>query len=258
MKKVGLVFIGTSKYADFFPRWKKSIDDNFLNDCEKTIYAFTDRQEEYFKGSNIFPIKVTNCVWPQATLFRYKWINAVMSTNKTDHLDYMFYIDSDLFAQTNITLDEIICEGKPLTGVHHPGNFMNPKWETFESNENSTACVKRPVSQYGDSPVYHQGCFWGGEQKAVKEMVATLEERIDDDYSRGIMACWYDESHMNKYFLENMSLVNTVPWNYAFPENGPWKELYSDVEIKMLHADKSDAEYPRPPAAAYKVQPKEK
>lgn len=256
MKKVGLVFIGTGKYADFFPRWKQCVDDNFLSDCEKTIFAFTDVEKDFFKAPDVLPVKVDNCIWPQATLFRYKWLNYVINAGATDNLDYIFYIDSDLFPQSKITLEDITCEGKPLTGVHHPGNFMDPNWETFETNPECAAFVSKPIDQYGENAVYHQGCFWGGEQSAIKKMASTLDQRIDSDLGKGIMACWYDESHMNRYFLENLSLVNTVSWNYAFPENGPWKDLYSDVEVKMLHADKSDKEYPRPPSSAYKLESK--
>ena len=48
MKKVAIAFIGTGKYADFFPKWKIAVDKYFLNNCEKTIFAFTDKIEEEY------------------------------------------------------------------------------------------------------------------------------------------------------------------------------------------------------------------
>ena len=250
-KKVAVVFIGTSKYAEFFQRWKHAVDDHFLNDCEKRIFVFSDRDHPTFACPDVIHAKVPECVWPEATLHRYKFVNAAVQHGLLNEYDYLFYIDADLYALTDITLDEVISPGKSLTGVHHPGNATNPRWETFERRPESTACVGDLPAQLGSKAIYHQGCFWGGEINAVKKMVDTLDKRIDDDASRGLHAIWYDESQMNKYFLENIDDVHTVHWSFAYPEVGQEtfaSYLGEDERVRMIHASKSDVDYPRYPS----------
>tara|TARA_Y100000034_G_scaffold136751_1_gene215437 strand:+ start:1220 stop:1990 length:771 start_codon:yes stop_codon:yes gene_type:complete len=245
--KAAIIFIGTSKYADFFPRWKHSVDNHFLVDCEKTIFAFSDQKEkEYFFADGVVGVEVPFVEWPQATLYRYKFLTSISSL--LSDFDYVFYLDADLYALVDIQISDIIKDDKSLVGVQHPGNAQNPGWHTLETNEQSRACVPHQLGHYGPHAVYHQGCFWGGSKDAVIEMAKTLNERIDDDLSRNVMAIWYDESHMNKYFLENLIEVNTVPFSYAFPEQGTWAKMYPGVEIKMIHAEKSASDYPRYPA----------
>lgn len=253
--KVAVVFIGTGKYVDFYPRWKFAVDNYFLNECDKTVIAFSDTKHKDFEQDNTIFAQVPPCVWPQATLYRYKFVKALLDTGIIDDVDYLFYIDADLYALENITLDEVTSLDKPLTGVHHPGNFTNPGWETFERRPASTAAVGDLPTKLGKKAIYHQGCFWGGKLESVRKMVTTLDNRITEDESNGIHAIWYDESQMNKYFLENIEDVYTTPWNFAFPEAGDGTDenfydqfLKPDEAIKMIHANKSDSEYPRYPS----------
>ena len=250
--KIAIAFIGTGKYADFFPRWKEAVDAYFLNDCQKTIYAFSDQVDKpYFNSPDVRLAGIPSVVWPEATLYRYKFLDIVMNaadSNFLEEFEYVFYIDSDLYAVDDIRFNDIIKPEKALVGVHHPGNARDPNWDTLERRNISLAYVDRPLQAFGPAAVYHQGCLWGGTCEAVGKMAKVLNERIDDDYKRKVMAVWYDESHMNRYFLENLEDVNTLPFFYAFPEDEGWSKAYPDVKIKMLHASKPDAEYPRYPS----------
>lgn len=246
---VAIIFIGTNKYADFFPKWKESVDKYFLNDCEKTILAFSDEEKDYFLKDDVLLLKIPPVSWPLATLLRYKFVNTFLKTRaEAGAFDYVFYLDSDLFPYSNVILKDIVDETKGLTGVHHPGNHQNPLWHTLESNESSNAFVANGLVAFGSEAVYHQGCLWGGTLKSVSEMVSILDDRIDDDLSRNVMAVWYDESHMNWYFLNHLDEVNTLPFNFAFPGGAGWSKDYPHVDIKLLHIDKNDDEYPRPPS----------
>ena len=251
MKKVAIAFIGTGKYADFFPKWKLAVDKHFLNNCEKTIFVFTDKvEEEYFHHDNIELVKVPSYVWPEASLYRFKFLDVVIKDLYPDfcqNYDYLFYIDSDLNPVNDIKLNEIIVPGKKMVGVQHPGNAQNPGWHTLETRQESSAYVDVHAWSMVNY-VYHQGCFWGGESATIAEMVSTLSSRIKDDASRDIAAVWIDESHMNAYFFENMHDVNTLSFSYAFPEEGDWGTRYPDIEVKMLHLTKCKIEYPSYPS----------
>ena len=106
---------------------------------------------------------------------------------------------------------------------------------TFETNPKSEAYVKEPTPKN-----YYQGCLWGGQIKNVIPMMKTLKERVDKDYENDIIAVWHDESHLNKYLIENSSMVHTYGPEYAYPE------LFKDqctFNPKIVHLAKDNSEY---------------
>ena len=237
-KKIALAFIGTGKYIDFLEDWKNSVDSYFMNDCEKTIFVFSDSDP---KDDSVVYTKVPEWIWPEASMYRFKMMLKVKEELKKH--DYIFYIDSDLFAQQEIHSSEIIDENTSLVGVHHPGNFVNRDWYTWEDNKNSLAYIPGKLSDYGERAVYFQGCFWGGKSEDVLGLCENLDAAIDDDISRGIMAKWIDESHLNKYFLDRIENVKIMPFNYAFPEQKQYRHLSISYPMKFMHIEKSHEEY---------------
>ncbi|MAG24408.1 hypothetical protein CMI47_02415 [Candidatus Pacearchaeota archaeon] len=240
--KVAIIFIGTSKYADFFPEWKRCVDKHFLKECDKTIIAITDRvDEEYFHLEDVYCGKVAHMEWPFITVLRFRFINEIPGLKQ---FDYVFFLDADLFPSNDILLSEIISPDKKLVGVQHPGNFLDSTWNTLDRTPGSTACVSGDITSYGTT-FYHQGCLWGGTGKAVSEMVLKLAKNVDADLKNNIMAIWHDESHMNKYFLENIADVHTLHSGFAYPEHGNWAVIEDNLEIKMVHKEKSHEDFPR-------------
>lgn len=237
--KTAIIFIGTNRYIGFFEGYKSAIDLHFLPTHEKTFFAFTDQPEhELLKHDNVVVTEIEHESWPYVTLHRFKYMMMVKEELKS--FDNIFFVDADLWPCSEITDKHILDHGKPLVGVQHPGFFG--KTGTFETNTSSRANI---FDGYYDLSHYRQGCFWGGEATAVLKMVETLNERIDLDLQDEIVAIWHDESHLNKYMLQNNNNVFTLHPGFAQPQDDGYENIREMFPTMMVHLKKDLKEFPR-------------
>tara|TARA_B100000700_G_C15053412_1_gene861528 strand:- start:702 stop:1427 length:726 start_codon:yes stop_codon:yes gene_type:complete len=235
--KICVIFIGTNKYSDFFPGYYAAVKRYFLPDFEKTFYVFTDLpKKEYYDKEDVVITEIEHVGWPWITLHRFKFMN--YQKDNLAKFDYVFFLDADLWPCSNIG-EEIIAHGKPYIGVHHPG-FIG-KIGTFETNPMSRANI---FDKKYDLSIYRQGCFWGGKAEYITKMCAELNKRVDSDTENNVVAIWHDESHMNKYFLENNDNVYTLHPGFATPQNG-YEYIKQNYKTMMVHLHKDIKEFPR-------------
>ena len=236
--KLGIVFIGTNKYADFFKLYYPACEKNLMPEVEKKYFVFTDRPEaDFFQKDRVTTLKIEHVGWPYITLLRFKFISQIV--DKLDEMDYCLFIDADLIPQSLIKLEDVFSNDKSLVGVMHPG-FIG-QIGPFETNINSTAGV---LNEKLDLSIYCQGCLWGGKTKPFIKMVKELTDRVDRDLENNIIAAWHDESHMNRYFAERRENVNVLHSGYAQPEVG-YDHIKLQHETKMIHLHKDMKDYPR-------------
>ena len=234
--KVAITFIGTNKYLDFLPRYYENIKEYFLPNTEKIFLVFTDGDGDFPDDVKVF--EQEHLEWPYITLKRFEIINKAREEIKD--CDYLVFIDADALVVDKITEEEFITD-KPLFGVHHPCHFlkMQPHDKlpgAFETNVKSRA----HVTESDDTTMYWQGCLWGGKIPEVCAMIDELMERTNLDLKDGIVAKWHDESHINKYFIENKDKVHTLGPQYAFPE------VFADhchFSPKIVHLAKDNSKY---------------
>ena len=107
----------------------------------------------------------------------------------------------------------------------------------FERNEKSLAYV-----DYDDQPddIYVQGCIWGGKVPKVLDMIDELRDRINKDLQNNIIAVVRDESHLNKYRLENIDNFNIIPPSYAKPGDYHPDQFLFDAKIIHSPSDKKE------------------
>ena len=236
--KVAISFLGTGKYLDFLPKYYQNIEEYFLPNTKKTILAFTDGElDETPKNIKVFPQEHLD--WPYITLKRFEIINKARKII-ADH-DWFIFIDGDALVVDRIEEEDFFTD-KPLFGVHHPCHYLkmpphNQYPGAYEITENCNAAIDLDKYQ---PKVYYQGCFWGGKTPEVCAMIDELEYRVGDDLKRNVIALWHDESHLNKYFIENPNLVHTYGPEYAFPE--VFKNECT-FEPKIVHLAKDNSEY---------------
>jgi len=205
VKKVGLLIISTNKYVSFLKPLIESADSYFLPNQEVTYFIFTDQDININSNRNIVKTHVEHKEWPWMTLGRYK-----IFSNNSDFLskmDYLYYCDVDMLF-VNTVGDEILSE---RVATQHPGYYGLRG--TPETNTESLACV-----YYNENMQYFAGGFNGGTSFEYLKMSNKISENIDIDYSKNIIAVWHDESHMNRYFIDNNPTLVLSP-SYCYGEN---------------------------------------
>lgn len=235
--KVAIAFIGTSKYLNFLPKYYEKIKENFLPNTKKTFLVFTDGEGDFPEDIKVYPQEHLD--WPYITLTRFEILNR--AREEIIKHDWLVFLDADTLVVDKV-LEKDFFSDKPLFGVWHPCHTLKmPPHDklpgSFETNLSSLAYVdtEKEVPE-----VYYQGCLWGGKIPEVLDMIDELETRINKDLQNDIIAIWHDESHLNKYFIENKDKVNILGPEYAYPE------IFSrscNFHAKIIHLAKDNSKY---------------
>lgn len=235
--KVAICFIGTGKYLNFLPKYYENIHEYFLPGTEKTFLVFTDGEGDFPEDVKVYA--QNHLEWPYITLKRFETIQK--ARKEIEKNDWFVFIDADALVVDRITTEEFFDQTKSFFGVHHPCHFLKmPPHDrfpgAFETNKVSNASVK----ESDDLSVYYQGCLWGGKVPDIIELIDELAKRTNEDLEKNVIAVWHDESHLNKFFVENKEKVHTLGSEYAYPEIF---SDYCDFEPKIVHLAKDNSKY---------------
>jgi len=235
--KVSICFIGTGKYLNFLPKYYENIHEYFLPNSEKEFLVFTDGDGDYPEDITAYPHE--HIEWPYITLKRFGIIKKAQE--QILNTDWFVFIDADALVVDTITEEEFFDDSKDYFGVHHPCHFLNmpphnQKFGAFETNKNSTAAI----SEDDDLSIYFQGCLWGGKSSKIMTLIDELDRRVNVDLENDVIAQWHDESHLNKFLIENIETVNVLGPQFAYPE---MFGDYCDFDPKIVHLSKNNSKY---------------
>lgn len=220
--KIGLLLISTGKYDRFVGPLLESARKYFLTNHDVTYFLFTD-SDKFNNQENVVIISKKHEPFPAPTLKRYETFH-----NYRDALikmDYLFYCDVDMLFVDSVG-DEILSE---RVGTIHPG-YVGQRG-TPETRQESLAYISPEREMF-----YYAGGFNGGTSKNFLDMCEELDKNIKKDLDNGIIAIWHDESHMNKYFVDNPPTKSLSP-SYCYPES--WNLPYKK---RLLALDKNHNE----------------
>lgn len=219
--KTGLLIIATNKYIDFLPNLIESADKFFLPNHNVEYFVFTDKEDLNLKSDRkITVLKTEHKQWPWMTLGRYKIFNDNKSILKNKN--YLFYCDVDmLFCDT--VGDEILSE---RVATQHPA-FCGGRG-TPDTNPESLACVS-----IFEKMQYFAGGFNGGYSSEYLKMCEKLSHNIEKDKQNNVIAIWHDESHMNRYFIDNPPTKILDP-GYCYGES-----LRPPYKARLIALDKN-------------------
>lgn len=223
--KIGLVIIATGKYDQFIPPLYKSIKKYFCKDQDVTMFVFTDGNIP--ENDDIIRIQQEHSSWPGPTLMRYHIFNKHQDLLKEQ--DYLYYLDADMRLIGEVGSEILPDTETGLVGTEHPG-FYGGRRGTYETNPISTAYVKE-----NEGVVYFAGGFNGGTSEAFLKMAEAIKNNIDKDLEKNHIAIWHDESHLNRYFINNPPKILNP--SYCYPES--WSIPFNK---RIIALDKNHSE----------------
>ena len=205
MTTIGWLVIGTNRYSPLALRCLETIRANYRGALRSRFFLFTDAPRDC-PHAWVEPIEVAHAAFPGISLQRYRYFNR--HAQQLSQCDYLFYVDADM---------EFVAVGDEILGkrvvVTHPA-FVNTVGADCPFDRNPACRASIPTDYQGP---YFQNCFQGGESAEFLRMSRRLARRIRADLRDGVMPLWHDESHMNRYMLENPPTRVLHP-GYAFPD----------------------------------------
>ncbi len=223
-KKAAIIFIGTRNYVKYLPEYYYNIKNRFLPNTKKTFFVFTDMTKyPFLQKQDIHTVKIKH---EGAVTMLKAYEHIEKAQEQLEKHDYIIWLDADMIINTPILEKNFFSHKKPLFAVRHPNFLKNPG--PFETNPKSLAGIDKNQ----DLSTYIQACFWGGQTEHALKLVKELKKRIRTDLKNKTMAKHQDESHLNKYFLENKKLFYIYNPTYAYPDKRPLPKPYKK---KILH-----------------------
>ena len=238
--KIGLLVIATDKYIQFVRPLYQSAKIYFFKHHDVKMFLFSNHDITEH-NNNIERNYIEHEPWPYITLKRYHFFEQHKSI--LYDMDFLFYCDADMRFVAEVN-EEILPENdSQLIGVDHPGYCLMPRPKTsidkflkrlhlkyrtqekrlrgsYEANPVSTAYVSPD-----EGAIYYSGGFIGGATNTFLEMSAHIKKNIDVDLENNHIAVWHDESHLNRYFIDNPP--KTLSPSYCYPEswNLPFQKI---------------------------------
>jgi hypothetical protein len=225
--KIAILYICTGKYKTFWTDFYKTSTQFFLPGYEKHYFVFTD--SESIESSESVTVIHKKCQgFPKDSLFRFKIFLEI--ENKLNNFNYIFFFNSNMLFVDNVGGEILPIESENgLVAVLHPGHYNNKNYFfPYERNKKSKAYIPH---KKGTEYHYFMGGLNGGQSKQYLDLIRTCAKNIDEDYAKGLMAIYHDESHLNKYLLDKNILIKSPA--YGYPEN-----LILPFEPKIIIRDK--------------------
>lgn len=228
--KIGLLNIATNRYLEFVDPLYDSAKKYFLSKegHEVHFFLFTNLPD-MVKRKDLTIIDQEHYPWPGMTLRRYEIF--CKNSKVLSDMDYLYYCDVDMLFEDYIG-NEIIGD---LVGTRHPG-FWNASRHVFSYDKNP---LSKAYVRPDEGSVYFAGGFNGGKSDMFLRMSETIYKNILIDKEMGYIAEWHDESHLNRYLIDNPPNVVLDP-SYCFPKDAVWAGNHPYRATKKLCALEKD------------------
>lgn len=212
MQKIAMIYICTWNYDVFWNDFYNSSEKNFLPDCEKHYFIFTD-SKKIISSEKITVIEKEKLEWPYSAFAKFDYILSIK--DKLKEFDYIFLINANTIIIKQILSNEFLPSwNKKLVWVKHIW-FLDKEKNKFpyERNNQSKAFIN-----YNDwcNYFFSATSWWKiGEYLKLCEI---CKNWFEEDYKNNIIPIWHDESYINRYFYENDNILMKLEPKYGYPE----------------------------------------
>jgi len=210
METICLFVIATAGYTAFAQKLIPSARKHLTPGYDRHFLVLTDSPSQLLATGvegDVTCRPVTHLPWPAMTLRRYHILLA--NADFLCKFDHVYYCDADCLFQNDVDLAEL---GR-LTAVIHAGyKGRHRRALPYEKRPASAACIGPH-----EGGVYFCGGFQGGMTASYLAAATQMAVAIDKDQSQGITAIWHDESHWNRYLIDNPPSTVLSPL-FCWPE----------------------------------------
>lgn len=222
---IAILYICTGKYNQFFEGFYKSAEKYLLNGHDKTYFVWTD-DDSIAEGLSNVRIYHKRCEgFPKDSLFRFEMF--LQAEDELKQFDYIYFINSNAEFRSNVGVELLPDDSGLAMGRWTKRDSQHPMFYPYERRKKSFAYV----APYKPPYIYFMGGLNGGKSDVYLNMIRTLATNIRDDYERGIIAKFHDESHINAYMRTHRGKV--LPTYLNMPEE------FDNGDAKMIFREKS-------------------
>ena len=222
----GLITVATGEYNKFIPILISSAKKNF--GCH--VYVFTDQPKDYEHFRDITVIETKHYGWPKMPLLRFELL---YKHKEIFRENYLFLIDSEAIFERKINNSILSYR----VGTLHRNITRFRDEFNYETRKESTAFVDNKEGEK-----YYACGFVGGHKIEFKRMCQVISTNIRTDINNGIRARWGDESHLNRYFIDNRPTLMLTP-NYMCPSTNQYFIPYikhRDKQFKRINIEDTE------------------
>lgn len=230
--KIGVIYIVTGVYADFWNDFYHSCEQFFCSDVDKGYEVFTDSEELLLrKYKNVRFHKIEDQGWIKNVSCKSYCICRIKELLLI--YDFIFYLNGNYKVMAPISSTEIVpseCNGW-ITALSYDHYLNIPADEyPYDRNLNSKAFIP-----YGSGQRYYQGGFYGGRTPEFILLSEVLKTKIEKDLDKGIIARFHDESYLNKYLIDKAPrIVNEkIAYHNIWKYDGLYNGLFLDKEQSL-------------------------
>lgn len=203
MINVGVCIVATNKYKSYVSHTMESVKLHLYRNQNVIFYLFTDDSSQFEANDNTVLFDIPSYGFPEATLYRYRFMKQAIESFRQRQLSYIFYIDADYRFNERPKANLLPPQDGQLQGIFatkHLNNLTN----LFNKYHHIGEVETNPRSQAFMNPhlymeAYYCGGFNGGSREAWIEAITEMDHMIQIDESNNVMPVWHDESIFNKY-----------------------------------------------------------
>ena len=253
-KKLGIFFLATSVYKDYFTNFSKSLKNLFPNgEFEKHLIILADGLSEY-DGKSMFGCDMIH--WKEVIDFPYPCVpmNKFQMVSKYMEdlgLDCGMFFDADTIIIEKspefwANMKEKLLSGKLLTSGH-PHYLFNPNLEftgepIIVTKEDSAAHLDKDVLNGNKS--YIITSFMAGTKEAISKYAKKIYDKMGHDLSKfRWVPEFVDEAYMNKIYVDEVLIgggddiikekyitINQLTPNPVGPHGDIWKNNFPQFD----------------------------